>query len=56
MLLAHEKLKKVQIKQNAYYDRRAMSRKFDTEDKVLLLLPTDSNRLLLQWQGPYEVV
>ena len=25
-------------------------------DKVLLLLPTDSNKLLLQWQGPFEIV
>ena len=54
--LAHENLKKVQIKQKAYYDRRARSRKFDVGDKVLLLLPTDSNKLLLQWKGPYEVV
>ena len=54
--LAHENLKKVQIKQNVYYDRRARSRKFDVGEKVLLLLPTDSNKLLLQWKGPYEVV
>ena len=54
--LAHENLKKVQIKQKAYYDRRARSRKFDVGDKVLLLLPTDSNKLLLHWKGPYEVV
>ena len=44
---AHKNLKKVQIKQKAYYDRRARSRKFDIGDKVLLLLPTDSNKLLL---------
>ena len=54
--LAHENLKKVQIKQKAYYDRRARSRKFDVGDNVLLLLPTDSNKLLLQWKGPYKVV
>ena len=46
----------MQIKQKAYYDRRARSRKFDVGDKVLLLLPTVSNKLLLQWKGPYEVV
>ena len=54
--LSHENLKKVQKKQKAYFDRRARSRKFDVGDKVLLLLPTDSNKLLLQWNGPYEVV
>ena len=46
----------MQIKQKACYDGRARSRKFDVGDKVLLLLPTDSNKLLLQWKGPYEVV
>ena len=54
--LAHENLKKVQIKQKAYYDRRARSRKFDVGDKVLLLLPTDNNKLLLLWNGTCEVV
>ena len=54
--LAHENLKKVQIKQKAYYDRRAWSRKFDVGVKVLLLLPTDSNKLLLQWKGPYKLL
>ena len=54
--MAHKNLKKVQIKQKVYYDRRAKSRKFAIGDKVLLLLPTDSNKLLLQWKGPYEVV
>ena len=24
-------------------------------DKVLVLLPTDTNKLLLQWKGPYDV-
>lgn len=54
--LAHENLEKVQIKQKSYYDKRARSRRFDVGDKVLLLLPTDSNKLLLQWKGPYEIV
>ena len=46
----------MQIKQKTYYDKRARSRKFDVGDKVLLLLPTESNKLLLQWKGPYEKV
>ena len=44
------------IKQNAFYDKRARSRKFDVRDKVLLLLPNESNKVLLQWNGPYEVL
>ena len=54
--LARDNLKKVQFKQKTYYDKRARSRKFDVGDKVLLLLRTESNKLLLQWKGPYEVV
>ena len=46
--LARDNLKKVQFKQKTYYDKRARSRKFDVGDKVLLLLPTESNKLLLQ--------
>lgn len=25
-------------------------------EKVLILLPSDSNKLLMQWQGPYQIV
>ena len=46
--LTYDNLKKVQGKQKTYYDRRARSRKFKVGVKVLLLLPTDSNNLLLQ--------
>ena len=53
--LAHENLKKVQIKQKAYYDRRARSRKFDVGDKVLLLLPTDSNKYGIKGHRLYRV-
>ena len=49
-------LQKVQGKQKAYYDRRAKPPSFKVGDKVLLLLPTDSNKLLLQWRGPFEIV
>ena len=54
--LARENLEKVQFKQKTFYDNCARSLKFDGGDKVLLLLPTESYKLLLQWKGPYEVV
>ena len=54
--LARDNLQKVQFKQKTHYDKRARLRKFDVGDKVLSLLPTESNKLLLQWKGPYEVV
>ena len=44
------------IKQNAFYHKCARSRKFDVGDKVLLLLPSESNKVLLQWNCPYEVL
>ena len=54
--LAQDNVRQLHIKQKAFYNKRAMPRKFDVEDKVLLLLPNESNKLLLQWNGPYEVV
>ena len=54
--LAQDNVRKLDIKQNAFYDKRARSRKFDVGDKVLLLLPSESNKVLLQWDGPYEVL
>ena len=54
--LAQDNVRKLDIKQNAFYDKRARSHKFDVGDKVLLLLPSESNNVLLQWNGPYEVL
>ena len=53
---AQDNVRKLDIKQNAFYDKRARSRKFDVGDKVLLLLPSGSNKVLHQWNGPYEVL
>ena len=52
----HDNVRKLDIKQNAFYDKRARSRKFDVGDKLLLLLPSESNKVLLQWNGPCEVL
>ena len=54
--LAQDNVRKLDIKQNAFYDKREKSRKFDVGDKVLLLLPSESNKVLLQWNGPYAVL
>ena len=53
--IAHEELQKAQKKGKHYYDRKTKVRKFQPGDKVLVLLPTDHNKLLMQWKGPYEV-
>ena len=53
--LASEHLQNAQHKQKHYYDRKTRKREFRDGDKVLVLLPTDSNKLLMQWKGPYVV-
>ena len=54
--LAQIELQKSQTKQKKYYDQKTKVRTFEKGDKVLVLLPADSNKLLLQWQGPFEVL
>ncbi|XP_069990681.1 uncharacterized protein [Penaeus vannamei] len=39
-----------------YYDLKAKHRKLEVGDEVLVLLATDHNKLIMQWQGPYPVV
>ena len=53
--LTHTELQKAQHKDKHYYDRKAKVRRFAQGDKVLILLPTDHNKLLMQWKGPFEV-
>ena len=39
-----------------YFDRKAKQRSFQMGDKVLVLLPSNSNKLLASWLGPFPVV
>ncbi|GFO39480.1 Zinc finger protein [Plakobranchus ocellatus] len=54
--IAREELEKAQGRQKRYYNRTAKRRKFSVGEKVLVLLPTDSNKLLMHWKGPFEIV
>ena len=56
MKTAQEELLKSRKKNETLYDRRAKRREFQEGDKVLLLLPTDTNKLLIQWKGPYKIM
>ena len=38
-----------------HYDKKSRRRVFKAGDKVLLLLPTSQNKLLMQWKGPFTV-
>ena len=53
--LAHEDLEKSQKRYKRHYDRKTKPRLLEVGDQVLILLPTDSNKLLMQWGGPYTV-
>ena len=54
--IVQENLKAAQATQKAWYDRHSRDRAFNPGDKVLVLLPTSTNRLLASWRGPYPVV
>ena len=56
MRAANENEMHSKTKEKTYYDKRTRNRKFKIGDKVLLLLPTSSSKLLAEWKGPYEVI
>lgn len=46
---------KSQQRQKQHYDKNARSQSFEVGDQVLVLLPMKTNRLKLQWTGPYKI-
>jgi len=54
--LAHDELRRSQVRQKHYFDSRAKDRTFKSGDQVLVLLPTSENKLLMHWKGPFEVL
>ena len=53
--LAQAALGQAQCRYKRYYDNKTRARKFKVGDKVLILLPTDCNKLIMQWKGPFKV-
>jgi hypothetical protein len=53
--IAREELDKAQQRHKKYYDRNSKQRSFEVGSQVLVLLPSDNNKLLMQWRGPFEV-
>ena len=53
--LSRENLLQAQERQQRLYNRGAKLRKFSPGDKVLVLLPSSSSKLLAKWQGPFVV-
>ncbi|XP_040065085.1 uncharacterized protein LOC120838976 [Ixodes scapularis] len=54
--IAHEELERASERYRRCFDRKARHRHIGVGDLVLILLPTDQNKLLMQWKGPYPVV
>jgi len=54
--LAKEQLDETQKKNSKYYNRRGRNRELQQGDLVLLLLPTERNKLTLSCRGPFTVV
>ena len=53
--IAREELRKAQQYQKRHYNLRARQRKFETGGMVLVLLPMETNKLLMHCKGPYSV-
>lgn len=54
--LAKEELQKAKLVQKKHYDMKTRPRRLAVGDKVLLLLPSDNNKLILTWKGPFTVL
>ncbi|XP_064475154.1 uncharacterized protein LOC135389103 [Ornithodoros turicata] len=54
--LAHEELQRAGARYKKFYDKSSKKRELQPGDNVLILLPTDHNKLLMQWKGPFEVL
>ncbi|KAJ8023314.1 hypothetical protein HOLleu_35700 [Holothuria leucospilota] len=53
---AHGELNKNATRYRKYYDTKARDRRYQKDDQVLILLPTDSKKLTMQWKGPFSVI
>ena len=52
--IVQENMKQAQKRQKRYYDRGARGRDLEEGDQVLVLLPTRTNKLKLEWVGDQE--
>lgn len=54
--LAQEEFSRNSKRYKFYTDASAKERQFKQGDEVLLLLPRDHNKLLMQWRGPFTFI
>lgn len=53
--LAQQNVQNASKRNKHYHDKKSRKRTFQVGDEVLVLLPTDTNKLLLKWKGPFVV-
>ena len=53
--LASENLQTSQSTYKSHFDKKSKLRSLNVKDKVLILLPTENNKLVMQWKGPFEI-
>ena len=53
--LAQDNVAHAATRHKLYADRGSKPRQFQVGDKVLLLLPQDKNKLLMEWKGPFSI-
>ena len=53
--MARDNIRKAVSRYCKYYNRKSRTRSMKVGDKVLVLLPTDTNKLLMQWKGPFPI-
>ena len=54
MKFAQAELERNQCRNKKLYNRKAKKRVLQVGEKVLVLLPTDHNKLLMQWKSPLK--
>ncbi|XP_055997762.1 uncharacterized protein LOC125654613 [Ostrea edulis] len=54
--LAHQNLERASRRHKTYFDKKARICNMKPGERALVLLPTESNKLLMQWKGPYKIV
>ncbi len=54
--IVQENVSRARERQKRWYDKNAHTWRLKRGDHVLVLLPTPTNKLMAQWQGPYSIV
>lgn len=54
--IAQKNLSQCQERQKQCYDAQSTKRELKVGDWVVVLLPDNSNKILSQWHGPFQVM